>query len=58
MTRGELRQKSLIEFPQLMAAPGLVAIIWNAMFERFAPLDARAMMHAHLDIIFDGRKAP
>ena len=31
--RGELRHKSLIEFPQLLAAPGLVAILWNAMFE-------------------------
>jgi AcrR family transcriptional regulator len=55
--RGELRQKSLIEFPQLLAAPGLVAIIWNAMFERIAPLDARAMLKAHLDIILDRRSA-
>ena len=28
--RGELRHKSLIEFPQLLAAPVLVAIVWNA----------------------------
>ena len=51
--RGELRHKSLIEFPQLLAAPGMVAILWNAMFEPIAPLDVRAMLKAHLDIILD-----
>ena len=55
--RGELRHKSLIEFPQLLAAPGLVAIVWNAVFERIAPLDARAMLKAHLDILLDRRSA-
>jgi AcrR family transcriptional regulator len=51
--RGELRHKSLIEFPQLLAAPAMVAIIWNSLFERFAPLDARALLKAHLDILLD-----
>ncbi len=56
--RGELRHRSLIEFPQLLAAPGLVAIVWNSLFERLAPLDARAMLKAHLDILLDrGSKA-
>ncbi|MET0278442.1 MAG: TetR-like C-terminal domain-containing protein, partial [Pseudorhodoplanes sp.] len=51
--RGELRHKSLIEFPQLLAAPGLVAIVWNSLFASMAPIDARAMLKAHLDILFD-----
>ena len=30
-------------FPQLLVAPALMALVWNGMFDRFAPLDvARA----------------
>jgi AcrR family transcriptional regulator len=55
--RGEV-PASLAEFPQLIAAPGLVAIIWSGLFERFEPLDVRAMMKAHVDILFaPGRAA-
>jgi AcrR family transcriptional regulator len=53
--RGELRHKSLIDYPQLLVAPGLVAIIWNSVFQRIAPLDARALLKAHLDILLDRR---
>ena len=51
--RGELRHKALIEFPQLLGAPGLIAIIWNSLFGKTAPIDARAMLKAHLDILLD-----
>ncbi len=51
--RGELRHKTLIEFPQLLAAPLLVAIIWNSLFGALSPLDARAMLKAHIDILLD-----
>jgi AcrR family transcriptional regulator len=43
---------ALAEFPQLIAAPGLVAIIWSGLFDRFEPLDVRAMMKAHVEILF------
>ena len=49
--RGEVPQ-ALIEFPQLIAAPGLVAIIWSGLFERFEPLDVRKMMLAHAKLMF------
>jgi AcrR family transcriptional regulator len=49
--RGEV-PKELAEFPQIIAAPGLVAIIWNGLFERFEPLDVRAMMKAQVDLLF------
>jgi AcrR family transcriptional regulator len=56
--RGEMRHKALIEFPQLLAAPAMIAVIWSSLFERMAPLDARAMLKAHLDILLDrGRTA-
>ena len=50
--RGELKHKGLLRFPQLVVAPGIVAIIWSGLFDRFAPLDVAAMMRAHLDVLF------
>ncbi|HXX25620.1 MAG TPA: TetR/AcrR family transcriptional regulator, partial [Pseudolabrys sp.] len=38
--RGEI-PAALVDFPQLIAAPGLIAIIWSGLFERFEPLDVR-----------------
>jgi AcrR family transcriptional regulator len=52
--RGELKDDTLIRFPQLVVAPALVAIIWSGLFDRFAPLDVAAMMRAHLDLLLDG----
>jgi hypothetical protein len=53
LARGELKHEVLLRFPQLVVAPGIVAIIWSGLFERFAPLDVAGLMHAHLDILFD-----
>src|SRR4051794_28666710 len=49
--RGEAPQ-ALAKFPQLLAAPGLVAVVWTGLFDRYEPLDVRAMMQAHVDLIF------
>ena len=54
--RGEVPE-GLAEFPQIIAAPGLVAIIWNGLFERFEPLDVRKMMKTHIDLLFAARRA-
>jgi AcrR family transcriptional regulator len=51
-TRGELRDTAVTQFPQLVGAPAIVAIIWNSLFDRFAPLDVRAFMRTQLDLIF------
>jgi AcrR family transcriptional regulator len=56
--RGELPNDSLVQFPQLLAAPGIVAIIWSGLFDRWAKLDAEAFMRAYLDLVFGkGRSA-
>jgi len=52
--RGEVPEE-LAEFPQIIAAPGLVAIIWNGLFERFEPLDVRKMMKTHVELLFSPR---
>jgi hypothetical protein len=53
--RGELKTDALVQFPQLLAAPGIVAIIWSGLFDRFEPIDVRAMMRAHFDVLFGNR---
>jgi len=52
--RGEVPE-GLADFPQIIAAPGLVAIIWSGLFERFEPLDVRKMMKTHVDLLFSAR---
>jgi AcrR family transcriptional regulator len=55
--RGEISHVTLAKFPQLVAAPGLLAIIWTGLFDRFEPLDVRELLRAHMDILFGERKA-
>jgi hypothetical protein len=53
--RGEVPQ-GLVDFPQIIAAPGLVAIVWSGLFERFEPLDVRKLMQTHVDLLFAPRR--
>ena len=57
VARGELSSDALARFPQLLIAPALVTIIWNGLFARFAPLDVRELMRAHIDLLFGERNA-
>lgn len=54
--RGEV-PAGLADFPQIIAAPGLVAIVWSGLFERFEPLDVRAMMKTHVELLLAPRRA-
>jgi hypothetical protein len=36
----------------LLGAPGIIAIVWSGLFDRFEPLDVRAMMRAYFDNLF------
>jgi len=49
--RGDVPE-ALANFPQLLAAPGIVAVVWSDLFGKYEPLDVRAMMQAHVDIVF------
>jgi AcrR family transcriptional regulator len=53
---GEIGADALAKFPQLLVAPGLMAIVWNGLFDRFDPLDVAALMRAHLDLLFGERR--
>jgi AcrR family transcriptional regulator len=56
--RGEIASSAYARFPQLVMAPVVVAVIWDSLFGGFDPLDAEAMLAAHLDVILgDARTA-
>jgi AcrR family transcriptional regulator len=52
LERGELKNRALLDYPQLLVAPGIMAIIWSGLFDRFTPLDIKGLMRVHLDILF------
>jgi AcrR family transcriptional regulator len=54
--RGEFSSDELVRFPQLAIAPALVALLWANLFERFEPLDAEAMLDAHLTLLMRALK--
>jgi AcrR family transcriptional regulator len=58
IARGEIKQSKLKDFPQIVVAPAIVAIVWKSLFERHSPLDAKAMLSVHLDLIFGERSKP
>jgi len=54
--RGDIPE-GLADYPQIVAAPGLLAIVWSGLFERFEPLDVRKMMKTHVQLLFSPRRA-
>jgi AcrR family transcriptional regulator len=56
VARGEIKQRELARFPQILVAPAIIAVIWQSLFGRHAPLDATAMLRVHLDMIFGARR--
>lgn len=57
IARGEFDSDALERFPQLFAAPMLLAIIWEALFAERDPLDVDAMLEAHLELVLRGMGA-
>ncbi|WP_244487176.1 TetR/AcrR family transcriptional regulator [Afipia sp. Root123D2] len=57
IARGEIKNKAVAEFPQVVVAPAVVAVIWQGLFGTYSPLDAAAMLRVHLDLIFGEGKA-
>jgi AcrR family transcriptional regulator len=57
IARGEIQQKELGRFPQIVIAPAIIAVIWQSLFSRHAPLDATEMFRVHLDLIFGERRS-
>ncbi len=57
ISRGEIANPAILKHPQLLVAPALVAVIWHGLFGKFAPLDVKAMLEVHVDLIFGPGRA-
>jgi AcrR family transcriptional regulator len=55
--RGELPGDQLLRFPQIIGAPIVVTLLWNTLFDKFAPLDSRGLLQAYLDVVFGASPA-
>ncbi len=47
--RGEIKDKTLIRFPQVIGAASVLVVVWHGLFDRFEPLDVRAILRLHFD---------
>jgi len=43
--------EALVAYPQLIVAPALVAVMWEALFDRFEPLEVEGLMRAHCELL-------
>ena len=56
IAKGEIKNANLEKFPQILVAPAMIAVIWQSLFAKHAPLDAVEMFRTHLDLIFGERR--
>ena len=56
--RGEFRKTALRDYPQLLVAPVLTAILWRALFERHHHLDTNKLLETHIGLLVDAIRAP
>ncbi len=56
--RGEFRPTALRDFPQLIIAPVLLAVVWRTLFERHHHLDTNALLATHVDLLIEAIRAP
>lgn len=50
--REELRSDLILDVPQALFAPVIMAVIWDRLFARFEPLNIRAAFDFYLDSVF------
>ncbi len=50
---GEFRKTATVEFPQLLAAPAILAIVWRLLHGERYRLDLDAYSKAHLEFLLD-----
>jgi len=57
VARGEFRASALVDYPEIVLAPALLAAMWKLLFEPFEPVDTDTFMAAHLDVMLRGLAA-
>jgi AcrR family transcriptional regulator len=58
VARGEFRETRLRDFPQLLVAPVLTAIIWRSLFERHHHLDTDGLLATNVELLVDAIRLP
>jgi hypothetical protein len=53
---GEFQRTAVVEFPQILAAPGVLAIVWRLLHGERHRLDLDAYMKAHLEFVLSSLK--
>ena len=56
--RGEFKTTALSDYPLLIIAPALLAVIWRSLFEAHVHLDTDALLKTHIDLLLDAIRAP
>jgi AcrR family transcriptional regulator len=56
--RGEFKPTPLRDYPQLLIAPMLTAVIWRGLFERYRHLDTDGLLRTNIELITDAIRAP
>jgi hypothetical protein len=49
--KGELSADSLAQFPQLVVAPLILAVVWDGLFAAIEPLDVERMLAVHRQLL-------
>lgn len=58
VARGEFRRTRAADFPQVVFAPVVCAMVWNLLLSKRHPVDFDAYARAHIDLLINGLKAP
>jgi AcrR family transcriptional regulator len=58
VARGEFRPTPLRDFPQLIIAPMLTAILWRSLFEPYRHLDTDRLLETHVNLLLDAIRVP
>jgi AcrR family transcriptional regulator len=58
LERGEIESDAVVRFPQLVAAPLLLAVVWDGLFGSVQPLDNRAFFSAHRELLTRKGRVP
>lgn len=52
--RGEIRPGPILDYPQVIMGPAVMAVIWQLLFGDRHPLDLARFFDAHLDLVSNG----
>jgi AcrR family transcriptional regulator len=52
--RGEIRAGPILDYPQAIVAPALMAVLWQLLFAGRHPIDINKFFETHLDLVVNG----